>query len=543
MNGISIFRHLPTGYQLERSRVEFSQQPTSQGACLNTGIATFTGEAVIVPDTNQSGTFSYKWYREVLDAYAPITDGTFNGITLSGSDTNTLSVTGITTDQSAVLNYKLEATFAPTGSTATPYDNPKFSNVASLNIFPNIYITEQPEDTTSILDEAATFTVVGTQSNPASTTGTFSYQWRLDGANLTDGTSGDLTVSGSTTDTLSLTSSTITSGTVDCIVSHSTACNSPLTSNTATFGVVDPNTIERSILRWEVVRDDQAVLLESGNQNLFGAAKDFNSQEENYTQTIVLYAPEKDMEVYLTMEGASGRGYGGFNSGGFGGRSIFGLTLKRNTEYVVRLGPALEPFGGRGGGGGAAFFYEKGQLLAVVGGGGGAANGSNGGSGGGIGLAGAAGSNGQGGQLVADGNLNVTGFPQAGRSGGRVEACTNGDFYQSQGISPCVDVGLVQFRTADGTITPDTATLQRGYKAGGTVNRNNGGNSSVVIGSTFVGGGGSGAIGGQATNIDTGSGGGGSGYTNGTVTVYQSRLGANSTQFASVRVSLPFPIA
>ena len=206
MNGISIFRHLPTGYQLERSKVEFSQQPTSQGACLNTGIATFVGVASLVPDTNQTGTFSYKWYREVLDAYAPITDGEFNGITLTGSDTNTLSVTGITTDQSARLNYKLQATFTPSGTTVSPYDNPKFSDVATLDIFPNIYIAEQPEDTTSILGEASTFTVVAAQSNPASTTGTFSYQWRLDGSNLADGTVGSLTVSGATTDTLNLTS-------------------------------------------------------------------------------------------------------------------------------------------------------------------------------------------------------------------------------------------------------------------------------------------------------------------------------------------------
>ena len=184
MNGISIFRHLPTGYQLERSKVEFSQQPTDQSACLNTGTATFVGVATVVPGTNQTGTFSYKWYREVLDAYAPITDGEFNGITLSGSDTNTLSVTGITTDQDARLNYKLEATFVPSGTTVSPYDNPKFSDVATLDIFPNIYIAEQPEDTTSILGEASTFTVVAAQSNPASTTGTFSYQWRLDGSNL-----------------------------------------------------------------------------------------------------------------------------------------------------------------------------------------------------------------------------------------------------------------------------------------------------------------------------------------------------------------------
>ena len=359
---------------------------------------------------------------------------------------------------------------------------------------------------------------------------------------MTDGTTGNFTVSGSTTDTLSLSSSAVASGNVDCVVSHSSACNSPITSSSATFGFVDANTIERSIIKWEVVKDDEAVLLESGEQNLFDSSQDFNSFDVDYRETIVFYAPEKDMEVYLTMEGAAGAGYGGIFRGGTGGRSIFGLTLKRNTEYVLKLGPTFEPFGGRGGGGGAAFFYEKGQLLAAIGGGGGAGNGNDGGNGGGIGLAGASGSSGAGGSLVSDGNLNVIGTSQTGTNGGRVESCTNGDFYQSEGISPCVDVGLVQFRTADGTITPNTATIQRGYKAGGTTNRNNGGNSASVIGATFVGGGGSGATGGNATSSELGSGGGGSGYTNGTVTVYQTRLGGNTTQFSRVTISLPFTV-
>ena len=144
--------------------------------------------------------------------------------------------------------------------------------------------------------------------------------------------------------------------------------------------------------------------------------------------------------------------------------------------------------------------------------------------------------------LVSSGTLSVTGTSQNGRNGGRVESCTNGDFYQSQGISPCVDVGLVQFRTSDGTIIPDTATIQRGYKAGPS-NRGNGGNSASVIGVTFVGGGGSGATGGQATNTTSGSGGGGSGYTNGTVQAFETVPGANTTPFAKVNISLPFPIA
>ena len=548
MNGIQFFRHIPTEYQLNPSTVVFSQQPTSQEICLNTGIATYVGIATVVPGANQTGTFSYQWHREVLDAYVPISDGTFVGGTIAGAATTTLTVSNLTNDDDFRFNFKLLATYTPTGSTADPYDNPKFSDVASLGLFPDISIATQPADLTGIIGEAQTFTVVPEQSNPSP--GTFSYQWTLDGSPSSDGVITDTfenstritTISGSQTDTLSITSTQPRTGIVSCVVSHSTACNSPIVSDEANLEIVNPNSIERSMLKWEVVRDDQPVLLESGTQNLFGNPIDFNSSVENYRQTIVLFAPEKDMEVYLTMEGAAGQGYGGSNSGGSGGKSIFGITLKRNTEYVLRLGPALDPFGGRGGGGGAAFFYEKGQLLAVVGGGGGAGNGSNGGNGGGIGLAGGSGSSGSSGGLIPAGSLSVTGSSQTGRNGGRVEACTNGDFYQSEGISPCVDIGLVQFRTSDGTLIPDTATIQRGYKAGPS-NRGNGGNSASVIGAIFVGGGGSGATGGQATNNITGSGGGGSGYTNGTVQAFETIPGANTSPFSKVNISLPFPIA
>ena len=544
MNGIKFFRHIPTEYQLNPSTVVFSQQPTSQSICLNTGIATFVGIATLVPPENQTGSFSYQWYKDE----SPVSDGSYAGGTIAGAATTALTISNLTDDSDWDINLKLQATFTPTGTTATPYDNPKFSNVVSLTLFPEISIATQPESITGIIGEAQVFTVVAEQSNPSG--GTFSYQWSLDGNNLTDGNITDTfenstrvtTIAGSQTDSLSITSNQPRTGIVSCIVSHSTACNSPIVSDEANFEIVNPNSIERSMLKWEVVRDDQAVLLESGSQNLFGNPKDFNSSIEDYRQTIVLYAPEKDMEVYLTMEGAAGAGYGS-NNGGSGGKSIFGITLKRNTEYVLRLGPALEPFGGRGGGGGAAFFYEKGQLLAVVGGGGGAGNGTNGGAGGGIGLGGNSGSGGTGGSLVSSGTLSVTGTSQNGRNGGRVESCTQGDFYQSEGISPCLDIGLVQFRTADGTIIDDTATIQRGYKAGGTVNRNNGGNSASVIGATFVGGGGSGATGGQATSTTSGSGGGGSGYTNGTVQAFETVPGANTTTFARVNISLPFPIA
>ena len=110
MNGISFFRHIPTEYQLNPSTVVFTQQPTSQEICLNTGIATFVGIATIVPEEGQTGTISYQWHREVLDAYAPISDGTFAGGTIAGAATTTLTVSNLTNDDQFRFNFKLLAT-------------------------------------------------------------------------------------------------------------------------------------------------------------------------------------------------------------------------------------------------------------------------------------------------------------------------------------------------------------------------------------------------------------------------------------------------
>ena len=554
MNGISIFRHIPSNIQINPSEVVFTKQPTSQSICLNTGVATFEAVAALSPANNQTGDFSYQWYK---DGFL-INDGSYAGGTITGTKTNTLTISNLTDDSDWDSKFKVLATFTPTGTTPYPYNNPLFSNTVTLTIIPDISIVTQPEDFSGIIDEPAVFTVEAEQSNPSS--GSFSYQWRLDGVNLTDGNIVDTfenservtKISGSKTDTLTITSNQPRNSTVSCIVSHSTACNSPIVSDTVDLSIVIPTSVERSILRWEVVKDDQPILLDQGSQNIYQNPLDFSSAVENYRQTIVLWAPERDMEVYITMEGASGSGFNN-RSGGSGGKSIFSITLKRNTEYVFRLGPALEPYGGRGGGGGAAFFYEKGQLLAVVGGGGGSGRFSNGGDGGGIGLAGRNGSGGRGGLIVPAGTLDLIGASKNLRFGGRVGSCTLGDYYQSEGISPCVDVGKVQFRIDDGTITPGSAVLQRGYKAGGTQTyRNNGGNSSFTDVSrkgsntnvqAFVGGGGSGTNGGDATNSRNNSGGGGSGYTNGTVQVLLTQVGQNETPFSKVNIALPFPIA
>ncbi len=59
------------------------------------------------------------------------------------------------------------------------------------------------------------------------------------------------------------------------------------------------------------------------------------------------------------------------------------------------------------------------------------------------------------------------------------------------------------------------------------------------MGGTFVGGGGSGAYGGNAAGNTSSGGGGGSGYTNGAVTIESIAGGANAQDFSWALIELP----
>ena len=178
--------------------------------------------------------------------------------------------------------------------------------------------------------------------------------------------------------------------------------------------------------------------------------------------------------------------------------------------------------------------YEKGRLIAVCGGGGGAGTSAAGGSGGGISVGGQNGfgrQGGNGGRVVSAGSLPTgSGSFASGTSGGQVSGCTIGEYYRQIGFSPCQDVGQQQWRGFRGNITSQTATIQRGYKAG-LGYRNDGGN-----GSGDSGGGGGGAYGGNAGSGSGSGGGGGSGYTNGTINVINTQLGGNGSTNSFLRI-------
>ena len=336
-------------------------------------------------------------------------------------------------------------------------------------------------------------------------------------------------VTGAQTSTLTMSTGTAGIQTVNCKITHPVACNSPLYTNTVNFNVVST----RQIINYEAVSGN-GIWRGSGSHNINDSSIRFTASNSNLHRSLVIYAPEQDIVAKITMAGAAGGNQGG-GSGGEGGLSQFYLTLKQNREYMVKLGSSTPPTGGNNGGGGATFLYNGGTVVAVCGGGGGSAatgSGRDGGKGGGLGLAGA-GTDVIGGQRWADGTLPLQGYFPGGqwavnlleRNGGRLSACSFGQYWTGQGYSACQDMGYVKFYDASGNVVSEsTDSIIRGYKSG-LGHRNNGGH-----GTNHGGGGGSGASGGWGGNNSQSGGGGGSGYNNGDAEVITTQLGGNSSR-------------
>lgn len=527
MIGLQIFRHIPTSLEINGPILSFAQQPigiiTNNGGSVTlVGIVTATFPTQTPPNpAENSGYISYQWYEVGVGALS-------NSSTITGTATTALTLLNLSNPTDTGRQFYLRADYVASAyaigkSTPNAINDPLDSNIVSITVRPTISITSQPSSSTVAQSRSTTFNVIATTSDGSDSQ--LSYQWSLNGNPLSNGGN----VSGANSSTLTISLPNVSTNTISVTVSHPSAGNSPVTSNSVTYGVVSA----RSILNYELL-DGNANQYGFGNVNLFDQPITFTANASTFTRTLVVYAPEKDITVRMTMAAAAGSGRNG-NRGGEGGISVFTLTLRQNQEYVFKLGAQTLPSGGSNGGGGGAFFYKKGQLLVTLGGGGGAGSQGRGGDGGGVGISGENGfgrNAGFGGVLFATGTLPVQGFFAGGATsgginysattGGRVASCTIGDYWSQQGISPCNDIGNVQFRGVAGQLASSSAVILRGYKEG-TAYRNNGGNASGDNG-----GGGSGTVGGNAGTGSGSGGGGGSGYTNGEVNIISTRLGGNS---------------
>ena len=345
-------------------------------------------------------------------------------------------------------------------------------------------------------------------------------------------------ITGSQTDTLTVTSDTIGSSKVDCVVSNPNTESK--ISDKATYVVTDA----RSTIKLEGFgTTSDATFLE---KNLDDSEFTITSDDLDFDD-ICMYASEKDLIVEVDLYG--GRGYSTpASSGGEGGYSRISFEMKKNEEYILR-GIKSDT---------ALFLYRKASLIAVVGQGGSAGKSGVGGDGGGVNIAGQNGGGvnaGVGGARIGIGQLGENGR-FGSRSGiniddvypedlkeessnpstyenyeGQTIKCSKGVYWKDQGKGSCEDVGTVKFRLSDGTEVTNSAILDRGFKSGYSIN-----STGAASGLGLESNGGHGAVGGTASASGFG-GGGGSGYSDGSVTIVKTQVGG-STGSARINVRL-----
>ena len=342
-------------------------------------------------------------------------------------------------------------------------------------------------------------------------------------------------LSGTTSDTLTISCDTVGVQTCQCKITSATASNSPVWTDVTNF--VSTSTVDQYNVIVEAIGVGITATLSS--INLANGDYEFNTTLSQVatggiTKYYSFYAPFRDISVEMDLYGGKGKDNGSF-TGGEGGYSRIRFDMDKNTEYVlVGLSSDIN----------APFLYRKAELMACVGGGGNAGRGGHGGDGGGVGVSGERGQgrgNGEGGPTFATGTLPQNGvfgsaftptlvYPgdtvATGFAAGRVLPCTKGVFWAQQGQAACADISNeTTFRLPDGTVVTNTANIARGFKAGYNIMQTAGNGNS--------GDGGNGAHGGRGSSSGDAGGGGGSGYDGGDITVVDTQR-AGSTEDAKV---------
>jgi hypothetical protein len=516
-----------TSLDLNGPILSFIQQPQSASVCDGES-ATFVGIATAffpVQDppnpASNTGTLSYRWYAE---GFGPLSDGTFQGASIAGSGTTTLTITNAKSPIANGLRFYVGADYVPSAysqpvgsavtvgtgrSTGNAVNEILNSNTVTLTVFPVLSVAVQPTEQTAAQTRPATFTTLGALTD--TTQGNISYRWQLNGGDLSDSS----TVTGSGTTTLSIALPNIGINTVRARLTHPTSCSSPIFTNTVNFNVVDA----RQIITFEKHFSSTATL---ETINLFDS--DYTLLPSSASTLMTFYAPEKDIDIEMDIFAAAGRNNGSFR-GGEGGFSRVRFRMPQNVEYTI----AGFNFGEN------PYIYRQSRMFIVVGAGGAAGPGGNGGPGGGVSVGGGSGSGrggGTGGPVISAGTLGQNGFfgstassnqsPRAAfPGGGRVLSCPIGEYWRNRGFSPCQNMGNVQFFLANGTIVRNSAVISRGFKAGFGIRQTAGAGDSGATGGTGATGGNGGTGG--------GGGGGGSGYHDGSIEVVQTTLGGNTS--------------
>lgn len=194
---MNFFQNIPTELHLNGPNVGFSSVPQNANATI-TGVATFTAIGTAsFPYNNVNGSFSFDWYFD-----GKLTKDTAIDPTSSASvETNgvlgisTITINGITGDDDkkkvfAIVNYvpgpdESIIDYPGEGRGKADSRDDQGTAVAVLTAPPRIQITKQPASSVIGSGNTATFEV---EAVIAPGGGNVTYQWQLEGENLTNGT-------------------------------------------------------------------------------------------------------------------------------------------------------------------------------------------------------------------------------------------------------------------------------------------------------------------------------------------------------------------
>lgn len=395
---IKSFRTTPTTYFLNGPTLSYGTTQPVSATISNFGNSSFVGiTSLVYPSTfpiPPVGLITYRWY----DQNGPILDesrsngGDLGITTFVGAATTTLTILNAINPIDNNKQFYLVSYFQPQNNIGfqtfgSAVNSPLQSSVAILTVRPYLRIVTQPTAVTGTVNDTSVFNISATVSDSS---GSISYQWRLNGSNLSNGTSGSLTVTGANTSSLSIRNTTPGNYTVDCVVSHPSTDPGSLTSSSATF------TVQANVRHLFI---EQMSNGSPGDWEGFGGGTRHNvsdfaggsvlSLTVSSSQLTYIHAPDEDVDALVTMGGCAAN-----NNGGQGGWMTFRYTFKRGVEHTLITlgrdggGEARHPLasggtgtirGGKGGGG--TFLYRLNELLAVCGGGGGGSEGGAGGDG------------------------------------------------------------------------------------------------------------------------------------------------------------------
>jgi len=512
------------------------------------GVATFTGggsATLGTPNapgaTASTGSFVYQWY----DNNGKLEDGT----NVTGAGTSTLTLSNLASPGDDNRNFYLEINYSSGTYSTTTYrglgksiNGPLNTNSASLNVLPTVTVTTEPTDVTIGQGEVATFTAAATTSDAS--IGSLTFYWEVDGEVVVDEGRADAITGpyaeGATTTTLKIKKNDVGTSVVQFfayvddqgyrVQAKSKGCN--------LVGV-----LPRRMLKFEAYSPSDNTM--KNLEKNIGEDGAFTLETSTFTSSygiVQFYSPEENYNVRMTMGASKGADTTNYTGGG-GGKSIIDFRLLKNIEYTL-IGV---------GNNSALFLYRGAQLMAVVGQGGDAGTGADGGAGGGVNMAGGNGDGknaGRGGAKISPGNFNLTG--QWGSilsdssftlrdddivaeipNGGRTISCSKGAYWINQGIGACENNSTsgVQYRSIDGTLMTNSASITRGFKPGYTVTECSG--KAISDG----GNGGNGGTGGEG-GVSGSGGGGGSGYSDDSFEIRESELGGNTTATSTVKFEI-----